>query len=1048
MLFSVPIWGVETKDDREFRYKLSQMYKRVNKSLEILREQITENQSAPFLANLYLQLGNLLTQKSNVLYYLKMESATEEELKDKSGKQFNDVVASTKEAIAIYQKILKEFPKFKGRAKTMYLLALSLKSIDESVEFMKVINALVTKYPGTKEAVKGQLLYGQHLFDMGALDEAIKKLMPLVKTSFPYERNMAKYKVGLIYLASQKHRQALNYFEQVALDESLKEENDEFEVSLKTKSVKSSLKREALIDSIRAYTEVFKKNADPVKYYSNIAPSENLFQEVIQKLSFRYIKVKRYNDAIKLLRVLSERTASAEQVINIYKEVLLMIPLDQRVYVPVKEIRYVMERYLRWLTFYRIEPRVKRSTIDFFEKQLRDLGTRSHEKGKRTKGKPQYYYLTKASEFYELYLAMFPRTDSSVKMAMNLGDSFFRLKDYLRCGDYYLRAFKGEFGKTRFKAANIKNSIYCLQKNREYGFYELRRIKGLLIEALNIYMRFDKSKQRDPKTNFILAKAFYDQGFYDISFGKLVQFMKRFPKSKYAVDSVNLILDYFNIKSDFKELVNWSNRILAFRLPNAEINNMLKKVREQAKMKKLEQQVETASGYDGLAQGKSYLQSAANIGNVELRNLALKKALDASKREKDIDTFFKSAKLLASKERDPKKKVEIQQLMAQENLKIGNFKEAQSAYNGMIRNGRLPRSMRQDAYDQAVGLSMALRDWRSLSQLARNRGFWARLNPDIKNQVKDQLNNLLESPVEKPAYLSSLIRSFPPDAALSLAVVKAQGNSRSISSSMSRSMSSRVCRNSPSRAVCKWRQLDGLDRKRQQLKRIFKTSKSVGKLEAAAQQFEQISGQYASLEGSEDAQLDVVVSLRQAELYSDFGQYLIGVGRKNPDLGQVLMAKGKESIRNGKNFYTRCKKIIQSAKLVSPVNRFCYQRKNPSKRNVFSWKDVRKLASVKTAAPSKFKGNKKEIFANYNGENLLELAFKFFNDGNYHYASALGAYGLSAGGNVASINTVLGCSVLNLGYLSEAKYYLANGSNFKGLKTRCMRQLKSYESQY
>lgn len=57
------------------------------------------------------------------------------------------------------------------------------------------------------------------------------------------------------------------------------------------------------------------------------------------------------------------------------------------------------------------------------------------------------------------------------------------------------------------------------------------------------------------------------------------------------VDSANLILDDFNIKSDFQGLMDWGGKILALNLPNQELNNKVKTIREQAKYKKLQAQV-------------------------------------------------------------------------------------------------------------------------------------------------------------------------------------------------------------------------------------------------------------------------------------------------------------------------------------------------------------------------------------------------------------------------------------------------------------------------
>lgn len=126
--------GDEEMSEEDFKNKLSDMFNPLNKSIKIIRDQVTENQSAPFLANLYMQLGDMLTQKANVQYYIKMES-TKGEAAEEGDKKFKDVIDTTKEAVAIYEKILKEFPKFVGRSRAMYQLASALKSIDEGQSF-------------------------------------------------------------------------------------------------------------------------------------------------------------------------------------------------------------------------------------------------------------------------------------------------------------------------------------------------------------------------------------------------------------------------------------------------------------------------------------------------------------------------------------------------------------------------------------------------------------------------------------------------------------------------------------------------------------------------------------------------------------------------------------------------------------------------------------------------------------------------------------------------------------------------------------------------
>ena len=837
---------------------------------------------------------------------------------------------------------------------------------------------------------------------------------------------------------------ALDLFVEVITDKEFLDDDNDAEVNLKKKNVKSNLKREALVDSVRAYTEVYKVSDGAVKFYSNIAPTENLFQEVIEKLAFRYINLKQYGDAIKLLRTLTERTSSPEKVLSIYKEVLLMIPLNDRVTLPVSEIRYVLEKFVQWKNFYKLSPEVRRSSDDFFEKQLRDLGTRSHEMGKEKKEPAvMAQYLKNATDFYELYIALIPKGPNTMKMALNSGDSFFRLGDFMRCGDYYLRAYKGEFGKVlnAQKGSVIKNAVFCLQKEKEYSFYELRRVKGLLIESLKLLMEIDPTKRNDPKTNFTLAKAIYDQGFYTPALPRLVEFMKKYPNTPYATDAANLILDYFNIKSDYQGLMEWGGKILALNLPNQELNAKVKEIREQAKYKKLQAQVETSSSFDGFAQGKSYLANAANIQNVELRNLALSKALEASKREKDVETFMGAAKSIAAKEPDATKRAEVELSMAQEHLKMANYVEAKELYSKISSGSGYPEKSRQTAYTELVTMSVALRDWDQLAQLT-NSGNWSSVSGQVKQQLSDLAGNALESPIAPSSSLLNVVRKLNMTPLLALGLFKASQKVKSLSG-LSNSATSNLCSSSAGAAVCRWNMLTKVDQKARSLLAALGGAADLAKMEGIANQYAGVLQDYTSLEGSEDAALDIMVSLRQANLYAKFGMYLSNVAKTNAQVAQILSAKANESMQTAKAYKNRCKKIIESTGLISSINKSCLAGSNPTISDALIWGSASSPVSIKRVSKSELSAEKKSVFSVYAPNTVLPLATALLKQGAFHYAAAASVYGLSLGSQQPDFNTILGCSVLQLGYLSEAGYYLKNGSDIDGHKSKCLSRLRA-----
>ena len=173
-------------DDSDFRKKLGEMLSRTEKSIKLLREQIIQNQSAPFLADLYLQLADLLAEKANVLYYQKIEKEKDSNVKLNANEKFNPIVIADQEAIAIYQQILKEFPNFNKRDKTLYRMAVAQKAIDDSAPFVVTSENLIKEFPKTKEAMQVRLLLGQFYMDQQDLKSAKTAFTPVSESPFPF----------------------------------------------------------------------------------------------------------------------------------------------------------------------------------------------------------------------------------------------------------------------------------------------------------------------------------------------------------------------------------------------------------------------------------------------------------------------------------------------------------------------------------------------------------------------------------------------------------------------------------------------------------------------------------------------------------------------------------------------------------------------------------------------------------------------------------------------------------------------------------------------
>jgi hypothetical protein len=1019
--------------DEDFRAKLSESVQKIEKSIKLIRQQITESQNAPFLPDLYIQLGDLLSQKSITLYYIKMEHdhGTVSNSVTEKDKAFAPVVAAQKEAIDIYKLVLHDFPTYAKRSEVTYKLALSLKAIDEVPEFIKTASQLIKDYPGSQDAMRANLLLGRHFLDGKDFDEAYGFLKPIADSSYTYEKNLARYWIGLIDLGREKYADALHSFEMVVNDPDLKEQENPYELK-KSGTGKNDLKREALIDSIRAYTIVYEKNPDPVGYYSKLCPTEAYFQETMEKLALRYIFLKKYNEAVRLLRSTSERVADPQKVINVYREVLLMIPLQERISIPADEMRFVLQKFNSWQSYYNVPIKLQSDAYWFFEKQIRDLGTRAHDLV-RTEKDPakKRFYLERSRDYYLLYLSYFDNTQNAVKIASDLADVYYLQDAFYESGDYYLRIFLGDFGKCSNKKAIIENAILALQKDNSQTFYEKVRAKGLLIKAIRSYQALIPALKNDPRLGLLLLKTEYEQGFLPETLDNLYSFMKAHGRESQAVDAGELILDYFNTRNDFTGLGFWADRLLSLKLPQPTFNSKLKQMKLQASNKVLQEKVHAVAGYDEFAEGKSYLSIAMNAGDIATKNAVLQEALAKSKRERDLATFLEAEILLS---------------IAHESIKVGRYYFALYEYKTIFGNTSFDIKTRTDALEDQINTELLLHDLTSLIQSMREPMF-DKVSISTKNRVRELLSDSLDSPIEaSDALVGAVFRlGLTEDTFLSLYKgrykMSAASGARVLTEIRSR------CGSDSKQAACRWLQFEGLEGDFVKTGQYLSVAPAdLKSLEGVASRYMATIAKYQALESSTDSHLETALSIREKSLYLYFSAYLTRVANANPELRNDIIQKAREAQATAATYQQKCTMIVNKASVVNPAMKFCSASQNPAFRSLLIWNGV----SVSTAPRSDPSSDKitelqKGLFAGSNdADPLLNLAHDYYMGQNYYHASALAAYGSATFKDRAhDFQAILGCSVLNLGFLNEAGYHLKDATDYLNLRTQCYQRLQS-----
>ncbi len=885
------------------------------------------------------------------------------------------------------------------------------------------------------------------MFDKAEYPDAISEWKPIAQNQTMHEeRNMAKFRIGLALIRTNRDKEALANFEAVATDPNVTEKQSETRVNLEKQRASGDIRREALLEAIIPYTNIYGTKADPIKYFSTLSPSEGIFQEVVEKLSFRYIYLKKYEFAIKILRTLTQRMSDAQKILVIYYDVLRAIPLEKRLEVSPEEMRYVLERLNAWQAYYLPDTGVREEVTRFFELQLRELGTRAHAEGK-AKPEQRAKLLAAAEVYYKLYLAYFASSPRAAQISANLGDLYLERKQYLECGNSYLEVAVGAYGSYKNRKELVRNAFACLDQKDESPYFEQVRKRGLLIRTMGAYQSVDPEGAKDPLLQFAYTRAVFENNPGPKGIDQLKRFIQAYPKHKLAVTAGEIVIDYYNSLEDFAGLAKAAQFLTSSGIADANFSKRLSQVQGQATAKALQEKVKTYGEYDDFSQGKSYLQAAVSADDSAMRSTALQVSLEKSRAEGDYETFFKAAAILVENEKTAAKKLTILYSVAKERQSLGFYSEAINGFLGVIAAAEQDERMRQVAFEEALNTALLAKDVQTIVKLS-SEPQWKLLGPASRRRVAEFLMDVLSSPIALVGDVEDIL-SDEVDRENSLpALVKAEGRlSPDFRNNVHQALEAQ-CSSGRQRLACRWNAFLQHEVKYQQFRRgLVEGAKSAAGIENYAAEFQRLWARYQELQGSRDPDLESAIALRLRWLFFNFAHYLELVGRTSPEMRVVLDAKAKESFLVSDKYRDSCQNLAKSGTLFSPAARLCLVQREPERGELYAWKkfNTPRGLSETSSNSDEIKNLRRKVFTqNKDSQNSLNLAEAFYKGGQFHHAAGMATSGMAAfPKQAAAFRAVLGCSVGSIGLGQEALFHLQKAEDFHGLKSECLKKIRT-----
>ncbi len=533
---------------------------KVQTSIDIVKDEIDQTRDKKYLPTLLLRLAELYVEKSRLIYY----KLKEEMPVGKRGDIKSPEAMEAKElAIETYNSILRDYPGFEENVKVHFFMAHELREIGNIRGMLNQYETIVKNYPRSKYRGEALLLLGDYHFDRKRIRRAADYYSKIIRSNLGHTiTSMARYKLAWCYLNEQDFKRALYHFEKIALEAKQQEKEAQNIDSVEERLGKSTLVREALIDSVLCFTEI-KKPKDSIPYYKHLADSEITYAKVLEKLANRLYIKREIKWSTRLYRELLQISGELEDNIEYLKRVLQHSRDVKNRRQAVEDIDFLIRNLNRYLHSFRVPDEDKRMAYKQFEVFARDISTKLHLKADETK-KSEYY--DASAKAYKQYLTLFKDSKYAKDMQFNFAETLYASKKYLEAGEQYETLYdkttnKKEKSDALFAAvSSYFDAIKDPKSMDKVQLIDARQ--GFLKTATRYITEFPKSK-KTKELKFAIGRTHYDLDEYDQAIQAFTKYINDYPDDKMTPEAGKLILDCFNTRKDYAGLVQQGKLLLA-----------------------------------------------------------------------------------------------------------------------------------------------------------------------------------------------------------------------------------------------------------------------------------------------------------------------------------------------------------------------------------------------------------------------------------------------------------------------------------------------------
>jgi TolA-binding protein len=514
-----------------------------------------------------------------------------------TGDQPDEPTKRFESSIALYQRLITEFPEYRLLDGAYYLLGFTLRQQGDVEEGIVAWKSLVERFPESRFFAEVWFRIGDQAFDdedWASAIAAFEHVTPLKESDF-YDKSLYKL-AWTFYLVNRFDEAVMRFFELLAFSFAKKAEDGEGGSVLEEEAIQyvaisfgddnwdrgaayKKLISGSSVDDPDAYVEM-----DYVRfamdYFRKVSPSPLPFErDVLARLGDNLFRQSRHAQAVLALQRSLELDPLHRDAPRLQDQIV-QCWVRERQFEKAAEARAVLVKaYAKgspWAKKFANDAEALKASEDFARSNLYFAAVYYHQQAtsyfnaERAELGVQYFKLASAS--YEDYLGRYPHDKNAYELGYYLAETYYYSLRFDEAVKQYEKTRDSTAG-AKYRAESALNAVYSyeqiIEAAQEKGTLERRAItsgavraesspvaipalRQQYVVAIDKFLVGGSDHEMAPAFGYRAGEIYYAYGHFDEAVRRFRAVVDQYPDSEPARYAANFILDDLLAKKDWK----------------------------------------------------------------------------------------------------------------------------------------------------------------------------------------------------------------------------------------------------------------------------------------------------------------------------------------------------------------------------------------------------------------------------------------------------------------------------------------------------------------